>query len=117
MRSVRFALYGLVAFSVLAHGGVEEWARAVFETGAGLLFLCWTILFYTEKRSSVFVTPLLPPLIALLSVSFAQWVFHLSLLPFATRREFQLLLADVLLLYVAAQTIRKLEEWKEFIWF
>jgi O-antigen ligase len=117
MKFVRFALYGLIAFSVLAHGGVEEWARAVFETGAGLLFLCWALLFYAEKRTSLFVTPLLPPLVALLLLAAGQWLFHLSLLPFATRVEFQLLLADILLVFVAAQTIRKLEDWKGFFWF
>src|SRR5262249_51520688 len=117
MRFVRFALCGLVAFSVLAHGGVEEWARAVFEAGAGLLFLWWALLFNADKRSSLFVTPLLPPLVALLLLVFAQWIFHLSLLPFATRLEFQLLLGDIVVIFVAAQTIRKLEDWKGFFWF
>src|SRR5262249_26093388 len=57
------------------------------------------------------------PLVALLLLVFAQWIFHLSLLPFATRLEFQLLLADIVVIFVAAQTIRKLEDWKGFFWF
>ena len=39
MKFVRIGICVLVGFGVLAHGGVEYWARAVFETGIALLFL------------------------------------------------------------------------------
>src|SRR5262249_51111979 len=38
-------------------------------------------------------------------------------LPYATRIEFQLLLADALLLCLAAQAFRTLEDWRGFVWF
>ena len=43
MRLLRFGICTLAVFAVAAHGGVEDWARAVFETGAGLLFLAWAL--------------------------------------------------------------------------
>jgi len=46
MKLVRFGICALMAFGVAAHGGVEDWARAVLETGAGLLFLVWAVLFW-----------------------------------------------------------------------
>jgi len=117
MKFVRFGIYALLAFSVLAHGGVEKWARATFETGVGVLFLAWALRFLLDKRSPLYLTPLLPPLLGLLLVAAAQWVLHLSVLPYATRVEFQLLLADVLLLCLTVQAFRTLEDWKGFVWF
>jgi O-antigen ligase len=116
MKFVRLGIYALLVFSVLAHGGVEEWARAVFEVGAGALFLIWALRFYLDKRSSFFATPLLPPLVGLTLLALAQWIFRLSILPYATRVELQLLLADVLVLFLAAQAFRELDEWKGFVW-
>ena len=37
MKLLRFGICALAVFAVAAHGGVEDWARAVFETAAGLL--------------------------------------------------------------------------------
>ena len=117
MKLLRFGICGLLAFSVLAHGGVEDWARAVFETGAGLLFLYWAVRFYRRRESSFFLSPLLFPLAAFLLVALAQWVFHISVSPYETRVELQLLLADFLALFLAVQVFRTLEDWKNFVWF
>ena len=117
MKVVRYGIYTLLAFSVFAHGGVEPWARAVFEAGAGALFLFWAIRFWTTREGSLFISPLLPSLVALLFLALAQWAFHLSAVPYATRVESQLLLADVLVLFLASQTLRELAGWKSFVWF
>lgn len=116
MKFVRPGIYALLIFSVLAHGGVEQWARAVFEAGAGALFLGWALWFYFSKRSSLFITPLLPPFVALFLLALAQWAFRFSTLPYATRVELQLLLADILVLFLAAQVFRELDDWKGFVW-
>ena len=34
MKFLRLGLCVLISFAVAAHGGVEDWARAVLETGA-----------------------------------------------------------------------------------
>src|SRR5207249_6352524 len=51
-------------FGIAAHGGVEDWARAVLEAGAGLLFLAWAVWFYRHREEQPVSSPLLPPLIA-----------------------------------------------------
>ena len=117
MKLLRFGICALLAFSVLAHGGVEDWARAVFETAAGLLFLYWALRFYLRGGSSLFLSPLLFPLAAFLLAVLAQWLFHISVSPFETRLEWQLLLADFLLLFLAVQVFRTIEDWRSFVWF
>src|ERR1700722_13511467 len=46
MKLLRIGICALVAFAVLAHGAVEDWAKAVLEVSAGLLFLFWSVMFY-----------------------------------------------------------------------
>jgi O-antigen ligase len=117
MKVVRTGICVLLAFSVLAHGGVEQWARAVFEAGAGCLFLLWAIRFWFGRERSLLVSPLLVPLIALLLLVLAQLAFHLSAVPYLTRTELQLLLADILVLFLASQEFRELADWRAFVWF
>ena len=117
MKLLRLGICALLAFSVLAHGGVEDWARAVFETGAGLLFLYWALRLYLRSEPAFFLSPLLFPLAAFLFIVIVQWIFHTSASPYDTRVELQLLLADFLTLFLAVQVFRTLEDWKNFVWF
>jgi O-antigen ligase len=117
MKFLRFGICALLAFSVLAHGGVEDWARAVFETAAGFLFLYWALRLSLRGESSFFLSPLLFPLAAFLLLVLAQWILHLTASPYETRAELQLLLADFLTLFLAVQVFRTLEDWKNFVWF
>ena len=43
MRILRVSFCVLIAFSVLAFGGVEEWAQAGLEVGAAILLVYWAI--------------------------------------------------------------------------
>ena len=62
MKFLRAAICALVVFGVAAHGCVEDWVRAVFVTGAGLLFVAWALWMYFTKEEQVVFSPLLPPL-------------------------------------------------------
>ncbi len=117
MRVLRIGICILVAVGILAHGGVEDWARAVFETGAALLFLGWAIRIYLGKEEAAEISPLLPPLVGLLLVVLGQMVFGRTASMYNTREELALLLADVLVVFVAVQAFRTLEDWKGFVWF
>lgn len=117
MSILRAAFFLLVAFSVFAHGAVEEWARAVFESGAALLFLAWAARCYFRREEHLVLTPLVPPLAALALVALAQCAFRLTASPFHTRAELLLLVADILLVFVAAQLFRTLPDCRAFIWF
>ena len=117
MRFLRLGICYLVAFAVAAHGGVENWARAVIETGAGFLFLVWVLRYYFNEKPQPAFSPLLPPLAGFFVVALGQWFFHSTASPYHTRVELQLLLACLILLFLAVQVFRKLEDWRGFIWF
>ncbi len=117
MRFLRLGICALIAIGVLAHGGVEDWARAIFETGAAALFLSWAIWVYLGKEETAEISPLLPPLVGLLVVVLVQIVFRRTASMYNTQTEFALLLADVLVVFVAVQAYRTLEEWRGFVWF
>jgi O-antigen ligase len=119
MKFVRFGICALVAFGVAAHGGVEDWARAVLETGAGLLFLTWAVLFCIsdDEEKQVAVTPLLPPLVVLAFVALGQLLFRATASTYSTRMELNLLVADCIVLFLAAQVFRTSADWRSFIWF
>jgi len=117
MKFLRLGLCALVAFAVAAHGGVEEWARAVIETGAGFLFLVWALRFYFNEKPQPAFSPLLPPLAGFFLVALGQWFFHATASPYHTRVELLLVLACLILLFLAVQVFRTLEDWRGFIWF
>jgi len=107
----------LIVFAVAAHGGVEDWARAVFETGAGLLLLAWAVWIYFTQEEQIVFSPLLPPLASFSLVVGAQWFFHGTASSYNTRMELLLLISDLVLLFLAVQAFRTLQDWRGFIWF
>src|SRR5580692_4394747 len=117
MKVLRIGVCALVFFGVFSHGAVEDWARVVLEIGAALLFLAWAVRGYLTEEHQIVVSPLLLPLVALLLLALGQWVFHRTASPYSTRIELQLLLADILLLFLAAQAFRTLQHWRSFVWF
>jgi O-antigen ligase len=120
MKALRFGICALVAFGIAAHGGVEDWARAVLETGAGFLLLFWTLLFYSnkdEQDKEIVLTPLLFPLVALALVVLGQLLFRATASAYSTHMELNLLVADCVLLFLAAQAFRTSDGWRTFVWF
>jgi len=125
MKFLRIGICVLVAFAVLAHGAVEDWAKAILETCAGLLLLFWSILFYRakdddqvkENDQQVVLTPLLPPLILLALIALAQLLLHATASTYDTRMDLALLVAYAILLFLAAQAFRYSDDWRGFIWF
>jgi len=117
MKSLRFGICALVVFAVAAHGGVEDWARAVFETGAGLLLLAWALRIYFTQEEQIVFSPLLPPLASFSLVVCAQWFFHGTASSYNTRMELLLLVSDLILLFLAVQAFRTLQDWRGFVWF
>ena len=117
MRPLRIGVCSLVVFAVLAHGAVEDWARAVLEIGAGILFLAWALRAYFKQEQQIAIPPLLPPLLAFFIVVLAQLLFHRTASSYDTRMELVLLAADVLLLFLAAQAFRTRGDWRGFVWF
>ena len=117
MKFLRWGICTLLTFAVAAYGGVEEWARAVLETGVSLLFLFWALRFYCKKQERPVSSPLLPPLAAFFVVCLGQWFFRVTASPYSTRIELLFLLAGLLFLFLVVQAFQTLQDWRGFVWF
>jgi len=120
MKFLRVGICALVAFSVAAHGGVEDWARAALETSAGALLIFWAarFCFYRhDEEKKIVVTPLLFPLIGLALLALGQLLFRATASTYDTRMQLNLLIADCIVLFLAAQVFRASNEWRTFVWF
>jgi O-antigen ligase len=117
MKLLRVGICALVVLGVLSHGAVEDWARAILETGAALLLLFWAARAFFRTDVEIVVSPLLPPLIVLALIVVAQFVLHRTVSLFNTRVELQLLVTYIVILFLASQAFREPDDWKGFIWF
>ena len=117
MKFLRVGLYALISFAVVAHGGVEDWARAVLETGVAFLFLIWALRSYFNDHQQPAFSPLLPPLALFFLVSLGQWFFRATVSAYNTRIELLLLMATLLFLFLCVQVFRTLQDWRSFVWF
>jgi O-antigen ligase len=118
MKVLRAGLFVVISFAVLAHGAVEPWARAVLESAAGLLLVCWALTFFYAPADREIVLPsLIFPLAALTLLVAGQWLLHWTASGFSTRSELQLLLSMLVLFFLAAQAFRTLSDWRGFAWF
>ena len=116
MKFLRIGICALIVFGIAAHGGVENWAQAVLETGAALLFIAWAVRQYFIDQE-IALSPLLFPLIALSLLALGQLVFRGTVSPYDTRLDLQLLLTYALLLFLATQLFRTADDWRGFVWF
>ncbi len=117
MKALRIGICALLAFAVFAYGGVEDWALAVFETSAGVLFFLWAVFFVLHRKEEIMFPAILVPLIAFAGVVCLQLLFRRTASAYATRLDLQLLLADVILVFLAAQAFRTIQDWRGFFWF
>jgi O-antigen ligase len=117
MRLLQIGICAVLVFAIAAHGAVEEWARAVLETSAGLLFVFWAVRVYMVREEHVFISPLLPPLLTFILLALGQIFFRGTASPYDSRIELQLLTALTLLLFLATQAFRTTDDWRFFMWF
>lgn len=117
MKKIRAGICVLLAFSVLTHGAVEEWALAVMEIGAAILFIYWAAIMVRDRQEDMVLPAILLPALLFVLVPAGQLLFHSSADFFATRVELQLAAAYLILLFLAAQAHRTLTDWRGFVWF
>jgi O-antigen ligase len=119
MKLVRIGICALVVFGVLAHGGVEDWSKAVLETCAGLLFAMWSLIFLVshEQEKQIVISPLLPPLVAVILLAIAQILLHATASSYDTRMDLSLVITYAIVLFLATQVFRESDDWRAFIWF
>lgn len=117
MSAIRAGICVLIAFAVLAHGGVEPWSEAVLEVGAGLLLIIWAWRSAIDPDLKLVWNPLFFPLLAIWAVGALQVVAGLSLVPFLTRIELLKYSALFALFFLCVQSYRTWAHWRGFVWF
>ena len=117
MRLIRIGICVLLAFTVLAHGGVEAWSEGVLEIGAALLFVFWGFLFARGSLPMLRWNWLLAPAAALWVFVVVQYLAGLTAMPFLTRVEIMKYSALAILMFLAVQAYETLEDWQGFVWF
>jgi len=116
MKLLRFGICALAVFAVAAHGSVEDWSRAVFETGAALLLLAGPYGFISRNKNKLLFLlfsrpwPLFP-----WSLRPVDFSWHGVFLQHAM--ELLLVLSDLILLFLAVQAFHTLQDWRGFVWF
>jgi O-antigen ligase len=117
MSFIRGGICVLVAFAVLAHGGVEPWSEAVLEVGAAVLLLVWSWNTMTVKESKLVWNALLWPLLGFWLVVAIQLVFGVTAVAFLTRLELLKYSALLALFFLCVQSYRTRTQWRNFVWF
>src|ERR1700689_4818269 len=98
MTPIRVGICSLVAFSVLAHGAVENWSVFTLEIGAALLFLLWGGLGLPDRRVEIRWNWLYLPLLTLGGFALLQRLTGLPVYPYAMKIELLKAGAYILLL-------------------
>src|SRR5579859_612761 len=117
MRQLQIGLCTVLVLAVAAHGSVEDWALAALEIAAGALFFLWAFYSFRIPDQPIFVSPLLPPLLALIVLVIVQLLFRRTVSAFDTWSDLRVLIALALLLFVFTQAFRTVEDWRRFLWF
>src|SRR6202167_5553783 len=117
MKGIRVGLCALVAFAVLAQGTTEAWSEGVLEIGAGLLLVWWSVAVLRGESIEVRGNILLAPLMGLWIVAVVQSLPGMSAYEFATRIELLKGSAVLVLIFLAVQSFRTVQDWREFLWF
>src|SRR3989449_8490932 len=117
MRALRIGIFILVTFAVLAHGAVEAWSEAVLEIGAAALFVVWGVLVFQGRHVELSWNRLGWVLAAFGGIALLQLLAGWTVYPYLTKVELLKLSAYLLLIFLAGQAFRTLEERQGFAWF
>jgi len=117
MKVLRVGVCGLIAFEVLALGGVLPWAEAILEVGATALFLLWGILALRHGRVEINWTWLYVPLLALGILALVQYAFGITASSYLTKIELLKWEACFVLFFLTIESFRTVDQIEQFVWF
>ena len=117
MKAIRVGLCALVGFAVIAQGTTEAWSEAVLEIGAGVLLVWWCVTVLRAASIEVRGNALLWSLGGLWILAMLQSLPGMSAYEFATRIELLKGSAVLVLIFLAVQAFRTVQDWREFVWF
>ncbi len=117
MKAIRVGVCILIAFTVLAFGGVEPWGQAILEIGAAVLFVLWGILAIRQGEAEIHWNWLYLPFLGLGAFAFVQYASGISVYPYLTEIELLKWGAYVLLVFLTRESFQTVDQVKSFVWF
>jgi len=106
MGAIRVGICGLLAFAVLAAGGVPVWGTAVIEMGAAGLLLLWGVAAIRARRVEIHGNWLYVPVLGLIAFCFAQKLFGVSAYSYATKIEMLKWISYFVISFLAVEAFR-----------
>ena len=104
--SLFVALCAILMFGPLALGIVEDWSTALFEIGAALILLTWTLWQLTAVEPKLRWSPLFAPMLAFFVIILVQIALHRTAYLHDSLSELWLYIAYGILTFVAVQLVR-----------
>jgi O-antigen ligase len=117
MNGVLAGIAVLVAYSVLAFGGVQPFGQAVLEIGSALLLTVWALGACRSRFVDIRGNVLFAPLLGLGGIVLAQLWLGATASPYATKIEALKGTAIFLLIFLFVQSCRRKEQARRFVWF
>lgn len=117
MKAIRWGICGLIAFAVLAFGGVQPWGQMVLEIGAATLLVFWGVLAVRRGQAEIRADWLYLPLLGISAIALLQYLFGLTIYPYLTKIELIRLGAYIILCFLANQSFRTEDQMRRFSWF
>jgi hypothetical protein len=117
MKLVQVGVYLLVAYTVLAFGGVDSLSEAILEIGATVLLLIWALRALSKRQVEVRRNWLYLSVLGMCGVAIAQYTLGLTAYPYSTKVELLRLGAYLFLSFLAVESIRTEKEQNQFAWF
>ena len=106
MTVIRVGICSLLAFMVLTDGGLPDWSAAIFELGAAVLFVLWSVRALRHRVVDIRRSLLYFPVLSLIALCLAQNVFGVSVYAYATKIELLKWIAYFALAFLAVQSFR-----------
>jgi len=104
--SLLVALCAVLMFGPLAMGVVDDWSVAVFEVGAAVVLLIWTIWQLAGVEVQIRWSPLFAPMLVFFGLVVLQIAFHRTAYLYDSLSELWLYIAYGILTFVAVQLFR-----------
>lgn len=117
MRAIRSGICLIVAFAVLAHGGIDKRPTSILAVSAAALFLWWGMLVTVQPGAALRWNALNWPLLGFISIGAAQLLFRRTVYPFLTELELLNLAACFLIFFLTAQAFHRKRELVFLVWF
>jgi O-antigen ligase len=117
VKALRFGILAVLAFSVLAFGGVEVWGESIIEISAALLLMVWAVFCWRNPHENIQWNVLNWPLLGLLAVGIFQLLLRGTAYPFLTRVELLKLASYFIVFFLAAQAFRTKSDFQVVAWF